>query len=266
MVNLKMFRRIFLFMFLIFAIISCNEESPIITVTPTIKITTPSNGFYTTEKDSLLIKVTSDYESEIDFIELYAIDEGSWYDTSNAVFTFRHRPFETYLRMPEIICAENDLLKFYAIAYLVDGNKINSEQVTGFILKDLPPDNLLTKYDYKGYDLDSNLVVEGLLTLMKTDTVYNFIEIKGRRDLRPIVEELAYEKGKGFTEGSINTIGESFLRITRCDMVTYNGLNNYSMDLVGVFTDSLFSGERHLSSMDPTVIIVGTFIAKKYDR
>jgi hypothetical protein len=261
-----MFRRVLLFMFIIFAIISCNEESPIITVTPTIKITIPTNSFYTSEKDSLLIKITADYENEIDYIELYAIDENAWYDTSNAVFTFNQKPYETYLRMPEIICVEYDLLTLYAIAHSINGKTINSELVTGFIMKDLPPDNLLTKYDYKGYDLDSNLVVEGLLTLMKTDTLYNYIEIKGRRDLQPIVEELAYEKGKGFTEGSINTIGESFLRITRCDMVTYNGLNNYSMDLVGVFTDSLFSGERHLSSMDPTVIIVGTFIAKKNDR
>ena len=258
-----MLSRIFLYVFIILAIISCNEEPPIVTVTPTIKIITPSNSFYTTETDSLLIKITADYENVIDYIELYAIDDDRWYDTSNAVFTFTQKPFETYIRMPEIICVEIDLVTFYAIAYSINGKKINSERVTGFIVKDLPPNNLLTKYDYKGYDLDSNLVVEGLLTLMKTDTIYNYVEIKGRRDLLPIVEELAYEKGKGFTEGSINTIGESFLRITRCDRVTYNGLNNYDMDLVGLFTDSLFSGERHLNSMDPTVIIVGTFVARK---
>ena len=260
-----MFSRIFLYTFIILAIISCNEEPPIITVTPTIKITTPSNSFYTTEMDSLLIKITADYENEIDYIELYAIDDDRWYDTSNAVFTFTQKPFETYLRMPEIICVEIDLVTFYAIAYSINGKKINSERVTGFIMKDLPPDNLLTKYDYQGFDLDSNLVVEGLLTLMRTDTIYNYIEIKGRRDLQPIVEELAYEKGKGFTEGFIDTIDESYLLITRCDLVTYNGLNNYRMNLVGVFTDSLFSGERVLSSMDPTVIIVGTFIARKIE-
>ena len=258
-----MFNRIILYIIIIFAIISCSEGTPTITFTPTIKTTTPINGFYTTEKDSLLIKVTADYEYEIDFIELYAIDEGSWYDTSNAVITFRHRPYETYLRMPEIICAENDLLKLYAIAYLVNGNKINSEQVAGFIIKDLPPDNHLVKYDYQGFDLDSNLVVEGLLTIMIGDTMYNYIPIKGRRDLQPIDEDLAYEKGKGFTEGYIDIFDESYILITRCDLVTYNGGNNYRMDLVGIFTDSLFSGERQISSFDPTVIVVGTFIARK---
>jgi hypothetical protein len=256
-----MFSRIFFSIAILLAITACTEDSPIIFSSPSIKIIEPYNNFHSSELDSLFIKISTDNENKIDYIELFAIDEDGWYDTSIAVFTFIQQPYETYLRMPEIICVENDLLTIYAKAYSLGGKQIKSENVYGFIIKDLPADNYLFKYDYQGFDLDSNLVVKGLLTIMMEDTIYNYIPIKGRRDLNPIDEDLAYEKGKGFTEGYINTIEDSYLRLTRCDMVSYNGIGNYNIDLVGLFTDSLFTGERHLNSMDPTTITVGTFIA-----
>lgn len=258
-----MFTRIFysISMFLFF--ISCNEEPPINIVIPSIKIIEPSNNFYTSESDSMFINIIADYENEIDYIELFAIDEDGWYDTSNAVFTFIQKPYQKYIKMPEIICVEYDILTLYAKAHTLSNKHISSEKVYGFIIKDLPADDYLLKYDYQGFDLDSNLVVEGLLTIMMGDTIYNYIQIKGRRDLNPVVEDLAYEKGKGFTEGSINTIGESFFCLTRCEWISFNGSKIYNVDLVGSFTDTLFTGERHLNNMDPTSINVGTFIARK---
>ena len=252
--------RIF-FCALILIIFSCSEEPPINTTTPKIRFVEPSNNFHIKEFDSLHIKIETECDMMIKSVKLFAIDEEEWFDTSDAIVVFTKKPYEHYFRMPEICIGEN-MLTLFASAQTSTGGEIKTEYIIGHIVKDLLPDSLLIKYAYKGFDLDSNLIVEGLLTIMIKDTIGNSIQITGRKYLNAIDEDLALEKGEGFTKGYFQPNGEIYLDLSYCKRVVYQG-RPYNIVAFGSFSETTFYGTRILVSIDPAAIPVGTFQAKK---
>lgn len=246
---------------LILFIFSCSEEPPINTTTPKIRIIEPSNNFQIKEFDQLNVKIETECDFRINSVKLFAMDEEEWFDTSDAIVEFTKKPYEHYIQMPEI-CIEENMLTLFASAQTSWGEEIKSEYIFGHIVKDLLPDSLLIKYAYKGFDLDSNLVVEGLLTISIKDTIGNSIQITGRKYLNAIDENLALEKGEGFTKGYFQPKGEIYLDLSYCKRVIYQG-RPYNIVAFGSFSDTTFYGARILFSIDPTGILIGTFQAKK---
>jgi len=240
-----------------FILNSCSEEPNSPVIPTTVKISFPSENFIATEYDSVYIKVEVTANCEADTVELYATNAELWDDRT--VHTFNQKPYETYLYLPQT-CVEVDTLVLFAKAKFKTDEEIISNTVSGLVNSSLSNHSLML-YDYKGYDLDSNLVCEGLLSFFVKYSDGYSTELYGKREISPINEDLAPETGTAFIEGYYKiSNGEFYGDLTTCRPVVYNG-HLYSFVLYGTYSDTVITGERLLTEQSPVTTNLGSFIA-----
>ncbi len=225
-----------------------------------IRITEPEDNFTLKEYDSIFINIITENEIDLDRIELYAESRVLWSNASGTLIaSFNKKPYEIFLHCPEM-CIEIDTLTLFAKVIYSSQREIYSNEVIGYAVIDIPPDEQLTKYEYKGYSLDSTLVTQGTFTVYEIPLGTRSYSFIGRKNITAMVSDSGYEAGEGFIKGWEFGENEHYYNLTYCaPIIGINGLAIY-----GFINDGVFSGDRRIRLRhDPVEIKVGTFVATK---
>jgi len=238
-------------------LISCSEEPTVVPISPELMITLPINNSVVKEFNTILIKIETNLNSSVNKIELFGKYFDLYSDTLK-IAEFDQPPYEKNLYI-EYSCIETETLTLFAKATFNSNEVIISNKVSITINKIIPADDSLEIFDYKGFDLDSNLVAEGNFSFYLKDNRY----IYGRKNISAVMIDSAFEKGVGFIDGQKynSQIGEYHILMNVCYVLNANGMLFIYLD--GYMAGNKFYGGRYLGSNGPEHIKVGTFMAIK---
>jgi hypothetical protein len=245
--------------FLSILFFTCSEEPTSTHKKYEIEIIEPSNNFVLVQGNELIIKLRIENTTELVKVNLYHIIKTTSSEQDTSVREFFTYPFIDTASTGYNICIDSLHSELIAMATYNGGREILSNVVSGISISIIPPNSELRKYEYKGFDLDSNLVAEGLIYVNYDST--SSPKFAGRRYINYVQGDSVYEAGSGNFVSAGGLVNNEFdFILNYCDEYIF-----FLLDISGIWNDTLLVGDRFAYFLDgpPERIDLGTYIARR---